>query len=412
MSKQTDFLITFVMSMEAHLAKRDPLKLALVNLAVVAFLGLVMRIKILLPLPLLDQKFLLNGHSHFAFSAWISYVLFVLLIKNLGRGVYELPHIQRFFIWYNVNCWAMLVAFLSSGYSAVSLVFSAIHILQSWQFARYWLRYRLFAREAMFRAAGDRAVLFLILSTLGPGILMWMRLGHFGGYAVQNALYVYLHYQYNGWFLLGIMALWFASGSVHNRVVARRLIHAYTIAAFFGISLLLMMRDKPVWFVIYNHAVSVVLIACMVFLVQAVRQNREFVKALPKLSRVLWTMAFAGILLKTSLQALSAIPWVGYLMYVHRAVAIGYLHLVFLIICSFFIMGYLYYWFEAEMRHSLKPAISAFVAGVLLNEAILALQGFGAIFYFQTPWSNEVLVLASAIMCFAAIGIAFKTIRS
>lgn len=59
------------------------LKFSLINLFLVAFLGLIMRYKIGFEFPFFDQKFLQHSHSHFAFSGWISHTLMVLMVLFL-----------------------------------------------------------------------------------------------------------------------------------------------------------------------------------------------------------------------------------------------------------------------------------------------------------------------------------------
>ena len=56
------------------------LKISLLNLLIVAILGLLMRYKIGFEFPFLDQKHLQHSHSHFAFSGWISHTLMVLMV--------------------------------------------------------------------------------------------------------------------------------------------------------------------------------------------------------------------------------------------------------------------------------------------------------------------------------------------
>lgn len=63
-------------------------RIALLNLFIAACLGRLMHLKILLPLPWLDQRFTLDAHSHFAFSGWISHVL-MLSVAVLVSG----PHL-------------------------------------------------------------------------------------------------------------------------------------------------------------------------------------------------------------------------------------------------------------------------------------------------------------------------------
>ena len=63
------------------------LKFSLINLLIVALLGLLMRYKIGFEFPFLDQKHLQHSHSHFAFSGWISHTLLVLMILYLEKKI-------------------------------------------------------------------------------------------------------------------------------------------------------------------------------------------------------------------------------------------------------------------------------------------------------------------------------------
>ena len=58
------------------------IRLALFNLVIVALLGVLLRYKIAFSFPFLQQKHVLHGHSHFAFSAWISQMIMTLLLYH------------------------------------------------------------------------------------------------------------------------------------------------------------------------------------------------------------------------------------------------------------------------------------------------------------------------------------------
>ena len=63
------------------------LKFSLINLLIVALLGLLMRYKIGFEFPFLDQKYLQHSHSHFAFSGWLSHTLMVLMVYFLQTKI-------------------------------------------------------------------------------------------------------------------------------------------------------------------------------------------------------------------------------------------------------------------------------------------------------------------------------------
>ena len=63
------------------------LKFSLINLLIVALLGLLMRYKIGFEFPFFNQKNLQHSHSHFAFAGWISHTLMVLMVGFLEKRV-------------------------------------------------------------------------------------------------------------------------------------------------------------------------------------------------------------------------------------------------------------------------------------------------------------------------------------
>jgi hypothetical protein len=61
------------------------IRVAIINLLIVAFLGVVMRYKIGFEFPYLNQKNLQHAHSHFAFGGWISMMIMVLMLYCTHR---------------------------------------------------------------------------------------------------------------------------------------------------------------------------------------------------------------------------------------------------------------------------------------------------------------------------------------
>ena len=59
------------------------LRISIINLLIVSFVGVILRYKIAFALSFIDQKHLLHGHSHFAFAGWVSLALFIGIIHLL-----------------------------------------------------------------------------------------------------------------------------------------------------------------------------------------------------------------------------------------------------------------------------------------------------------------------------------------
>ena len=122
------------------------LKFSLVNLLIVALIGLLMRYKIGFEFPFLDQKHLQHSHSHFAFSGWISHTLMVLMICFLEKkGIWQ-EALSRSYKKYPlilianlVSAYGMLVFFIIEGYGFFSILFSTLSIVVSCVFAFYFI---------------------------------------------------------------------------------------------------------------------------------------------------------------------------------------------------------------------------------------------------------------------------------
>src|SRR5579859_629136 len=177
--------------------------LCLVNLAVVAILGVLLRYKIAWELPAVNYKYLLNAHSHFAFNGWVTTVLFTAFLYVLICSGRPLSKVYTWQFWLNqVSSYGMLVCFMWQGYGPVSIFFSALSVLFS-----YWFAYQ-FSKDLGktdlphgVKICLTAALSFLVLSSAGPFLLdysMSHAIGDRNFY--MNAIYLYLHFQYNGWF--------------------------------------------------------------------------------------------------------------------------------------------------------------------------------------------------------------------
>ena len=104
------------------------LNYAFANLLIVATIGVILRYKIAFSLPWIDQKHLLHGHSHFAFSGWISHSLLCLLTAHLAaiKGKEIWKKYQLIIIANLITAYGMLISFPMQGYGAWSISFSIL----------------------------------------------------------------------------------------------------------------------------------------------------------------------------------------------------------------------------------------------------------------------------------------------
>ena len=106
------------------------IKFSIVNLVIIALLGVLMRYKIGFDFPYLTQKNILHAHSHFAFSGWITHSIYVLIIyfiiNNINSNYLKL---YKIILITNLGCsYGMLISFFFTGYSFISIGLSTLTI--------------------------------------------------------------------------------------------------------------------------------------------------------------------------------------------------------------------------------------------------------------------------------------------
>ncbi|MBK7433568.1 MAG: hypothetical protein IPI66_06475 [Chitinophagaceae bacterium] len=150
---------------------RNWIRVSFLNLLVVAFLGIILRYKIAFSLPFIEQKNLHHGHSHFAFSGWVTQVLMVLMVQYIYRLTGRVRKIYTALLYINLfSAYGMLVFFILWGYGFWSIGFSVLSIAVSVVFAIGYIRDLLIRdRKKVSHWWFTAALIFSVLSS--PGYL-------------------------------------------------------------------------------------------------------------------------------------------------------------------------------------------------------------------------------------------------
>ena len=91
------------------------LRISIINLLIVSFVGVILRYKITFALPFIDQKHLLHGHSHFAFAGWINQTIMVLMLIAISNQQ-ENTLLKKYKVLIYINlltAYGMLIMYLS-----------------------------------------------------------------------------------------------------------------------------------------------------------------------------------------------------------------------------------------------------------------------------------------------------------
>ena len=372
----------------------------LFNLLLVALAGLVIRSKIIFPLPFIQQKNLLHGHSHFAFSGWVSAALMTAIIAILYP---EGPDrkMSRLFYLQMIASYGMLLTFPFMGYKLPSIFFSTITIVVSYLFCYYtWVPVsRLPSTVSNWIRT---ALLCNVFSSLGTFSLAYlMASGSHSQELTIGSLYFFLHFQYNGWFFFscaGLFFYWLNSAGLSMRPnISKTLWRLFAISVVPGFFLSTLWMTIPAWmYILAILAALTQLVAVFIFLKEWM--SMKIFPVIRPVARYCMVLSLAALTIKFVLQALSCIPPFSIYAFGYRPLVIAFLHLVLLGFVSLFILGYFFQIGFIQVSAPVKKGIYVFTAGIILNEVLLILQGLGAIAYISIPYTNEALWVIAIIM--------------
>jgi hypothetical protein len=307
--------------------------------------------------------------------------------------------------------YGMLVSFILQGYAFYSIIFSTLSILVFLLFGIcFWRDLNLVRQKTLSSLWFRWALIFGAISALGPFSLAYMMSNKM---ADQNwylsSVYFYLHFQYNGWFLFAGLGL-LTSQLELLRIPTKRLYYAFylfcaaCIPAYFLSVLWLPFVGSIYFFLI--AAILAQLIAWVLILETIFKNSAILGKQFSKMARVLFILSAIAFTIKLVLQTGSIHPQLSQLSYGFRPIIIGYLHLVLLGVTTIFIIAYIVSQKLITVSKSTIIGTSIFVAGVIVNELLLMVQGVAAIAYRVVP-HVQILLFGAAVILMVGLGILF-----
>ncbi|EPR72889.1 hypothetical protein ADIWIN_2212 [Winogradskyella psychrotolerans RS-3] len=354
--------------------------ICLINFLIAAVMGLALRFSFLESIGL-NYRFLTHAHSHVAMLGWVYLMLFTLCVH------YFIPNEPKIF---NRLFWltefavvGMMVSFPIQGYAAMSIAFSTLHIFCSYYFV-YLIWKHLKTDSTVTEKLLKSSLLFMMISTigvwcLGPAVSI---LGTTSAF-YQIAIQFFLHFQFNGWFLIAVITVFFHLLKVENSKLFRqffKLLIASTVLTF----------ALPIqWFaphisLPWINGVGVVLqVVALYKFLQLIKLNQHLVfKQEYKLVVYMYSFALVCFILKVLFQAVSILPEFSTVVYNHRNFVIGFIHLLMLGVVSGFLFAFILKSNLLIDSKTLNFGIYSFLLGFVLTEVLLLSQGI--MFYFGT----------------------------
>jgi len=379
-------------------------KISLFNLLLVAAIGVTLRYKIAFSLPFIDQKYLLHGHSHFAFSVWVTHTLIILLVAYLAKKNKAFNYKKyRWIINANLfTAYGMLISFPLQGYGLFSIIFSTLSIFTSYIFViLYWKDLNRLSEKLVSHWWIKAALLFNVISSAGVfGLAYMMATNHVEQHWYLAAVYFFLHFQYNGWFLFTCIGL--MTDKLLKNVspgILKKIFWLFAAACVPAYFLSILWLSVPWWIYTIIILAAFSQFSGWLMIIKQIKNQLAYVRLhislLPRWIFVLSGIAFS---IKLLLQLVSTIPFLSTIAFGFRPIVIGYLHLILLGVITLFLLGFMMAENYIQSNSTAHWGIKIFTGGVIINELFLMVQGIAAMSYTPVPYINEALLLAAGII--------------
>lgn len=320
------------------------LKLPLIFFFIASVVGVLLRWHQVYPVEGFVYPYWLHAHSHLMFLGW---VFNTLAVNAVVQFLPDVP-VKRYtnIIWLlNALVLGMLISFPLQGYGVYSIIISTLHTVVAVVFIVHFFRA---TRHAVLPEVQYMKVAFtfFMLSAAGPfalGALMANGLGQTPAYHL--AVYYYLHFQYNGVFMFGALALFYRLLRQKEVVIQEMLAQRGKILLI--ISCLLTYALSALWLqpsvVVYALGLvgALLQMVAFVFIYRSVDPGKANVlQRFSKPARIFFLLAVFALIVKLLLQLVSVVPVVAQLAFEVRFYVIAYLHLVLIGVVSFFLLGW------------------------------------------------------------------------
>lgn len=364
----------------------------------------------------INYRFFVHAHSHVALMGWIHFALMTMITHYFLEHTVPVKKYLRVF-WLTVSAViGMLISFPIQGYAVFSIIFSSLFLISSYFYAAIVFK-RVPAndkKKASYKTL-KWALIFMILSTFGPWAVggVMATVGP-SSHWYRTVIYFYLHFQYNAWIILGVIAIILklienSKGTIHEQSFKMFLI-TFVLGSFLTVIISVLYVEPP--FIYYILAVigSISQIISLWYLFNIIRDNKAWFKT--QFNRMhLRLLTWAGILLavKSFLQFLGSTPQMAKMISENNYLAIGFLHLLFLGVITMSLFALLD---KMKLIRLNNFSIQTYAMGFAFSEFIIFYKpGTRILGLPNSPNYNVFLFIASLLLVVGIIAIIIRMIR-
>ncbi len=345
----------------------------------IALLGVFLRFGFIKPIPF-SYRNILHTHSHIALLGWV-YSAIILLLYHLfiRKKALNRKRFFKIFIATQITIIGMFIRFPMEGYAFFSILFSSLFLICSYWFFIFFIK-RTEAKTKMLNSykLAKSGLIYLTLSSLGPWSLgaIMLKLGA-SSPLYKNAIYFYLHFQYNGWITVLILSFFFYLLEKSNIQMSSNVFKRFSV--FLHLSILLTFLISILWMkppiFVYGIAVGgsiLQIIAFGILLKFSLLCSKQLNQALSNYQKMLLKFLVFIFVSKLVMQLLGASPNFANSIALDREVIVGYLHWNFLGIGTLGLLFFLNYYKLLELR---KVETYLFIFTFFATEGLLFYKG-------------------------------------
>lgn len=275
----------------------------------------------------------LHTHSHIAILGGLYQIYYVLIyLYFIPQNKKNLSSYSALFWITQITILGMLLSFPIQGYGLFSILFSVIHILCSYYFC--FITFKNLSHEndlnSIFLRSALACMLISSFGIWGLGITM----GTLGKNSVLYSICIqfYLHFQINGWFLLGSLALLLRLISIKSLRIPPKTARYFYILILGGILLTFGLPLSWYFHSIYIYIVYSLGILCNIAaLVLYLKYIHPFIVKISKTNDYILSLLYGCFVIsfvaKNVLQLFLLVPEMTQLSHEIKNLRIGFIHL-------------------------------------------------------------------------------------
>ena len=401
---------------------RKDIQWAFLYFIITILLGLSLRVSYIADV-FFNIRHVTHSHSHIGLLGWIYTILSSLICQYFLRETDRKPYFILF-LCTQFCILGMLFSFPFGGYFLYSIIFSSLFIICTYWFSIFFLKrskkynFIRFSISKSVDVENDKplslkfvhwGIYFLILSSIGIWLLpvAIVKAGK-GSDWYNSALYFFLHFQYNGWFLAVLFGLLVGEIEHKSLLNSKRLkgaLYNFVIGTIGSVTLSWVgFFNEPILYIIGN--ISGFLLLASIF---------ELYRAYIQLEKPAFLMQMFLLLcmLKTIFMFLGSFPWIAEVVLPNREFVISYLHFTFLGVIGFGVLHFL----EKNLHiHFPYWSLSLYTTAFVGSEILIAYKGIAILCELFVPDNYYLLLVVFSSLFFIAVGywcyIIFRKVRN